>query len=84
MKTRIVRIGNSRGIRIPILLPEQIGLPDEVDIRAEGGSLVIRSANKPRTGRDAAFQWMATRGDDGFLGESDPSVSDWDHIEWEW
>ena len=35
MKTRIVSIGNSQGIRIPKLLLEQTGLSGEVEIRAE-------------------------------------------------
>ena len=39
MKTRIVRIGNSRGIRIPKPLIEQAGLGDEVEISVKDGSL---------------------------------------------
>jgi antitoxin component of MazEF toxin-antitoxin module len=34
-KTRIVRIGNSRGIRVPKLLLDQAELPDEVELRGE-------------------------------------------------
>lgn len=40
MKTRIVRIGNSRGVRLPKL--DQTGLPDEVELEAHGNSLIIR------------------------------------------
>jgi antitoxin MazE len=64
MKTRVSRIGNSRGVRISKVLLEQTGSPEEVEISAEGDSLVIRPANRPRTGRDAAFQELVTRGDD--------------------
>jgi antitoxin MazE len=56
MKTRIVRIGNSKGIRIPKLRLQQTGLSGEVDIRAENGSLVIRPARRPRAGWAAAFK----------------------------
>jgi antitoxin MazE len=84
MKTRVVRIGNSRGIRIPKVLLEQTGLPVEVEISAEGDSLVIRPANRPRTGWAAAFQEMALRGDDCLLDEVGPSSSNWDRTEWEW
>ena len=42
MKTRIVPIGNSQGIRIPKPLLEQAGLSGEVEIRALDGTLVIR------------------------------------------
>ena len=64
MKTQIVRIGNSRGIRIPKPLLEQVGLFGEVDIIAEANSLVIRPIKKPRDGWASAFQEMARRGDD--------------------
>lgn len=33
MKTRLIRIGNSRGVRLAKPLLEQAGLEDEVDIR---------------------------------------------------
>ncbi len=84
MKTRIVRIGNSRGIRIPKPLLDQTGLSGEVEIRAQKDSLVIRPAAKPRTGWAAAFQVMAQHGDDALLDEAAASMSRWDEDEWEW
>lgn len=84
MKTRIVSIGNSQGIRIPKPLLEQTGLSGEVEISAENGALVIRPARKPREGWAQAFQKMAQRGDDALLDDVAPSLSDWDEGEWEW
>ena len=84
MKTHIVRIGNSRGVRIPKLLLEQTGLRGEVEITAEDGSLVIRPARKPRDNWASAFEAMAQRGDDGLLDEVSPSLSTWDEDDWEW
>jgi antitoxin MazE len=84
MKTRIVRIGNSRGVRIPKPLLEQTGLRGEVEITAEDGSLVIRSARRPREGWAAAFEAMARRGDDALLDAVPPTLSTWDEDEWEW
>ena len=84
MKTRVVWFGNSRGIRIPKLLLVQTGLPEEVEISAEGDSIVIRPAKKPRAGWDAAFQEMARRGDDILLDQVSPSLSKWDENDWEW
>ncbi len=75
MKTRIVRIGNSRGVRIPKRLLEQTGLQGEVEISAEDGALVIRAARKPREGWDAAFREMARRGDDALIDDAPPSLS---------
>jgi len=86
MKTRIVQIGNSRGIRIPKPLLEQTGLCDEVDITAEANGLVIRpirKKKKPRQGWAEAFKEMHRQGHDALLG-GDHSLSDWDLGEWEW
>ncbi len=50
MRTRIVQIGNSRGVRIPKPILEQAGLRDEVDLSVEGDRLVIQPARAPRAG----------------------------------
>jgi antitoxin MazE len=84
MKTSIVRIGNSQGIRIPKLLLEQTGLCGEVEMIAQNDSLVIRPAKRPREGWVAAFQEMARRGDDASLDDASPSLSNWDENDWEW
>ncbi len=84
MKARIVRVGNSHGIRIPKPLLEQTGLRGEVEISAEDGSLVIRPARKPRAGWGAAFAEMARLGDDALLDDVAPTLSRWGEDEWEW
>lgn len=67
MKSRIVRIGNSQGVRIPKPLLEQSGLSDEVEIEAHEGTIIIRRATKRRRGWSAAFARMAEAGDDSLL-----------------
>ena len=67
MKARIVKIGNSRGIRLPKPLVEQAGLGEEVVIEVQGNRLIITPAVRPRTVWAAAFQKMAGRGDDALL-----------------
>lgn len=84
MKTRIVRIGNSQGIRIPRRLLEEAGLQTDVDLTAERGSLIIRPLRPPRTGWAEAFQEMAQSGGDILLDGVSPSLSGWDEEEWEW
>ena len=84
MKTRIVRIGNSQGIRIPKPLLDQTGLCGEVEIDAQDDTLIIRPAKRPREGWAAAFQEMARRGDDALLDDAPPSLSSWDEDDWEW
>ena len=84
MKTRIVKIGNSQGVRIPKPLIEETGLKGEVEINARNGSLIIRSAKKPREGWDAAFKTMAEQGDDAPPGPDATLPTQWDVDEWEW
>jgi antitoxin MazE len=84
MKTRIVAIGNSRGIRIPKLLLDQTGLTGDVEISVEADSLRIGPVKKPRAGWAAAFEEMARRGDDALVDEPAPSLSSWDERDWQW
>jgi len=82
MKARIVRIGNSQGLRIPKPLLEQTGLRDEVEIAVRGNALVISAIMRPRAGWAEAFRAMATRGDDKLLDET--RLTRWDEDEWQW
>jgi antitoxin MazE len=84
MKSRIVRIGNSRGIRIPKPLIEQTGITEEVVISVKGNTLIISPANPPRAGWAEAFARMAAAGDDRLLDAPAPQTSRWDEEEWEW
>jgi len=67
MKTRIVRIGNSQGVRIPKPLLEQSGLSEDVELEVGPDQIVIRSVRHLREGWREAFEAMAARGDDALL-----------------
>ena len=83
IRTRIVRIGNSQGIRIPKALLEQSGIYSEVEIEVQGDQLTIRAAAPQlRNGWDTAFASMAAQRDDILLDEA--NTTDWDQTEWEW
>jgi antitoxin MazE len=79
MKTRLVRIGNSRGLRLPKPLLEQAGLEDEVEIRVEQGALVIAPVATPRAGWAEAAKKF---GPSGLLDA--PSATRFDDEEWAW
>lgn len=83
-RTRIIKIGNSQGIRIPKLLLEQAGLGDEVELEAGDAQLVIRPASRARQGWDDQFRAMGERGDDRVLDGGVASTTVWDDEEWEW
>ncbi len=83
LRTRLIKIGNSRGIRLPKAVLEQAGLEQEVEIEVRGGEIVLRSASHPRADWDAAFEAMAARGDDALL-DGEPLLTQWDETEWAW
>ncbi|HUF10174.1 MAG TPA: AbrB/MazE/SpoVT family DNA-binding domain-containing protein [Rhodothermales bacterium] len=82
MRTRLVQIGNSRGVRIPKPLLEQLGLEDEVELRAEEDGLVIAPVKKARENWASAAKLLHERGEDGRLDE--PTPTRFDEAEWEW
>ncbi len=83
MKSRIVKIGNSQGVRIPKVVLEQTGLSGDVEIVVEGNRLVIIAARPPRHGWTEAFKSMAEANDDALLDEP-VSTSTFDEEAWTW
>jgi len=82
MKARIVRVGNSRGIRLPKSLLDHAGLPDDVELIAEPGRIVIEAAARPRAGWAEAAERMAAHGDD--VMHDPPMPTAFDDEEWTW
>lgn len=84
MKTQIIRIGNSKGVRIPKVMLEQTKMRDEVELKVQGQQIIIRPIRKTREGWEDAFRSMAERGDDQLLDKDDLVFqSSWDKQEWE-
>lgn len=84
MKAQLVKIGNSRGIRLPKAVIEQAGLGEDVELEVEDGRIVIRAASDPRAGWEEACREMAKRGDDALIDGPLPALASFDHEEWEW
>jgi antitoxin MazE len=84
VKTRIVKIGNSQGIRIPKPVLEQLGFVEEVELEILPDQLVVRSSYLPRQNWEEQFKVMAVVGDDKLLDEETISFSEWDEKEWAW
>jgi antitoxin MazE len=79
MRAKLVRIGNSRGLRLAKPLLEEAGLKDEVDIHVYPGVLTITPAASPRAGWAEAAQSVPS---EGLLDE--PGATRFDTEEWEW
>jgi antitoxin MazE len=84
MRTSIVRIGNSQGIRIPKVILEQCQLGPDVELEVENRKLIIRSASQPRRGWEEKFQSMASAEDDTLLDGELVNQTTWDENEWQW
>jgi antitoxin MazE len=83
MRTKLVPIGNSKGLRLPKSLIEQCGFGDEIEMEPRVDCLVLRPVRAARTGWDAAFARMRARGDDTLLLDAGAG-SDFDEKEWTW
>lgn len=81
MQTKIVKMGNSRGIRIPKAMLELTGLEDEVDLRVDGTRLIVEPMNDPRAGWEEAAMEQACDPEAGkrLLPDffEDEDLSDW-------
>ncbi len=81
-RTKLIKIGNSRGIRIPKAVAEHLHLADDIEIVIKEDHLEIRPGRKPRDGWADAFRTMVERGDDRLVDIPAPTV--WDKEEWDW
>ncbi len=82
MKTQIIQIGNSQGIRIPKVFLEECRIKGEVDLEIHADGILIRNAQRPRAGWNDAFRTMAENEDDELAGGS-PTTA-FDKKEWQW
>lgn len=68
MKTGIIKIGNSRGIRIPETILTECQIEEEVDLKVENDRLIINpSRKKPRHDWDKKFKEMSESKEDKLL-----------------
>ncbi|MBC8400647.1 MAG: AbrB/MazE/SpoVT family DNA-binding domain-containing protein [Candidatus Marinimicrobia bacterium] len=84
MKAQIIRIGNSRGIRIPKVVIEQCQFDNEVDLEVSNQKLIISSAEHPRVNWEDQFRTMADNQDDRLLISDSSLTTTWDEEEWDW
>jgi len=82
MKARLVRIGNSRGVRLPKPLIEEAGLTEDVELQVQEGKIVISRVSRVREGWAQAAKKLATREEDRLLDE--PTATHFDIEEWNW
>lgn len=79
LKTNLIKIGNSQGIRIPKTIIKQCGLKEEVILEVVDGEIIIRPANQPRKNWENQF-----KSDESTDLKVSEAANKWDDQEWEW
>ena len=84
MRARVIKIGNSQGLRIPKPILEQTGIMNDVEIEVEKNQIIIRPVKNARDGWDDAFKVMSEKGDDEPIIDDENISHSWDEKEWHW
>ena len=83
IKAKVVRIGNSRGIRIPKVILDQYHINDEVELETKNDCLIIKSSHSAREGWGKSFKIMHENQKDVLMID-DSMTNEFDEKEWEW
>ncbi|MGH8717837.1 MAG: AbrB/MazE/SpoVT family DNA-binding domain-containing protein [Burkholderiales bacterium] len=82
MKTAIIRIGNSKGVRLPKAVLDQAGLSGTVELEVAGDQVILRRESRTRAGWEEKFSKMAEHGDDKLFDQELSNA--WDKSDWRW
>lgn len=80
MEVSVIKIGNSKGIRLSKTMLEKYNIKDSVSITLEDDQIVIKPVSEPRKGWDIAFEEMSKNGDDSLLIDdafNDENLEEW-------
>ena len=67
METSIIKIGNSRGLRLSKTILEKYNIKDKVELILEKGRIILIPINNPRKNWDMEFEKMNNNNDDDLL-----------------
>ena len=80
METAIIKIGNSKGLRLSKTILEKYNIKDKVELILEMGQIVIKPIEIPRKNWESAFKKMNAEGDDELLIQevfNDENFEEW-------
>ena len=81
MEVSVIKIGNSKGIRLSKTMLDKYNIQDTVEVILEKGQIVIKPLSRPRKGWEKAFKKMAENGDDRLLINDvfdDENLEEWE------
>lgn len=68
MKASVISIGNSKGVRIPMVMLKECNIETQVELVREKDKIIIKPIkSKPRDGWEKAFRMMHDRKEDTLL-----------------
>ena len=67
MEVSIIKIGNSKGLRLSKTLLEKYQIKDKVELILEKGQIILRPVDNPRKNWDKKFKEMSKNDDDTLL-----------------
>jgi antitoxin MazE len=80
MEISIIKIGNSKGFRLPKTILEKYNISDKIELILEKGQIILRPISEPRKGWEKAFKKMNKEGDDQLLFDDvfeDENFDEW-------
>jgi antitoxin MazE len=80
METAIIKIGNSKGLRLSKTILEMYNIKDKVEMILDKGQIILKPIDKPRNDWEKAFKEMRANNDDNSLIKDvfdDESFEEW-------
>ncbi len=81
MKMDIIKIGNSKGIRLPQAVLKQCGIDSKVELEVKDNYIILKPVKNPRQGWAASFKLMRKNNDDVLLISEEidhDTLEEWD------
>lgn len=67
MEADIIKIGNSKGLRLSKAILQKYNIKDKVELILEKGHIILKPVQTARKGWDEQFKKMHENGDDNLL-----------------
>lgn len=80
MELSIIKIGNSKGLRLSKAILDRYNIKDKVELIFQKGQIILKPIDNPRQGWDKAFADMHKNEDDQLLVDDvfeDESFEEW-------
>jgi antitoxin MazE len=86
MKIQIIKIGNSRGIRLPKSVLDNCGFKNEADLQVKNKKIIVSPLKKARHGWEKQFEKESRKNPkrDRILEDFEKMDNEWDETEWKW